>query len=409
MEEHVARFVASVRERGVIVHAPQTLAVGAEVRPERFERGAVLHAGTRLRGARTLVLAGAELGAEAPLTLVDAQVGRGAKLKGGYVEEAVFLSRSELGSAAHVRGGTLFEEEAYAAHAVGLKQTILMPFATLGSLINFCDCLLAGGTSRRDHSEVGSSFIHFNFTPRGPRGDKATPSLFGDVPRGVRLDQPRIFLGGDGGVVGPLHVDYGSVLAAGSTYRRDVPPGVLRTADSLAPEDLPFDPLLYGDVRRKWRLNVQFLGNLAALRAWYHAVRLPGVPAGDELARELVQAAADVVETCVRERRARLWQFVEALDVSLARLPAPASAEARRSQTAARDAWPRVAAWLDQRQPAAADGAARERFLDAWARTELAADHLSRVRALPDAAREAATTWLQGIVDGVLQAGRLDA
>jgi UDP-N-acetylglucosamine/UDP-N-acetylgalactosamine diphosphorylase len=79
------------------------------------------------------------------------------------------------------------------AHAVGLKQTILFPFVTLGSLINFCDCLMGGGTSRRNHSEVGSSFIHFNYTPRQ---DKATASLLGDVPRGVMLDQPPIFLGG---------------------------------------------------------------------------------------------------------------------------------------------------------------------------------------------------------------------
>ena len=35
----------------------------------------------------------------------------------------------------------------------------------------------------REHTEVGSRFIHFNFTPRGQSGDKATPSLIGDVAR----------------------------------------------------------------------------------------------------------------------------------------------------------------------------------------------------------------------------------
>ena len=49
---------------------------------------------------------------------------------------------------------------------------------------------MSGGTSRRDHSEVGSSYIHFNFTPDG---DKTTPSLFGDVVHGVLLDQPAVF------------------------------------------------------------------------------------------------------------------------------------------------------------------------------------------------------------------------
>lgn len=409
MEEHVARFVATVRARGVTVHAPQTLEVAPEVRPERFEARAVLHAGTRLRGADTLVLAGAELGAEAPLTLVNGRVGRDVKLKGGFVEDAVFLARAEVGSAAHIRGGTLFEEEAYAAHAVGLKQTILLPFATLGSVLNFCDCLLAGGTSRRDHSEVGSNFIHFNFTPRGPRGDKATASLFGDVPRGVLLDQPRIFLGGNGGVVGPLEVGYGAVLAAGSTYRRDVAAGVLRTAEALAPDERPFDPLVYGDVARKWRLNVAYLGNLLALRRWYEDVRLPAAPETDPLGRALVAAARDTVASGIAERRARLGQLVEALAVSLDRLPADAPADARRSQQAAIAAWPRLAEWLDGAADWHGPAEPRDRFLDAWARTSPADDHVRRVRALTGGAREAATRWLQGIVDAALSNGRLDS
>ena len=118
-----------------------------------------------------------------------------------------------------MREGCLLEEEAGGAHCVGLKQTILFPFVTLGSLINFCDCLMAGGTSRQDHSEVGSSYIHFNYTPDG---DKTTASLFGDVPRGVMLDQPPIFLGGQGGAVGPVRVGFGTVVTAGSVLRGDV-------------------------------------------------------------------------------------------------------------------------------------------------------------------------------------------
>ena len=138
-----------------------------------------------------------------------------------------------MGPGAQVREGCLLEEEANGAHCVGLKQTILFPFVTLGSLINFCDCLMAGGTSRKDHSEVGSSYIHFNFTPDG---DKTTASLFGDVPRGVMLDQPPIFLGGQGGAVGPVRAglrDGGGgglgpaattcPTTAGSSSRRRVP------------------------------------------------------------------------------------------------------------------------------------------------------------------------------------------
>ena len=111
----------------------------------------------------------------------------------GYISSSVFLDQANVGSGAQVREGCLLEEEANGSHTVGMKQAILFPFVTLGSLINFCDAFLAGGTSRKDHSEVGSSYIHFNYTPNQ---DKATASLLGDVPRGVMLREPRSFSGG---------------------------------------------------------------------------------------------------------------------------------------------------------------------------------------------------------------------
>ena len=114
---------------------------------------------------------------------------------------------------------------------MGLKQTILFPFVTLGSLINFCDCLMAGGTSRQNHSEVGSSYIHFNYSTNQ---DKATPSLIGDVPRGVMLNQPPIFLGGQGGLVGPVCLEYGTVIAAMAFCARAADPGQLVLAGIAA-------------------------------------------------------------------------------------------------------------------------------------------------------------------------------
>jgi bifunctional UDP-N-acetylglucosamine pyrophosphorylase/glucosamine-1-phosphate N-acetyltransferase len=51
-------------------------------------------------------------------------------------------------------------------------------FLTLGSLIKFCDCLTAGGTSRKNYGEVLSSFILFNFTPYN---NQATVTLSGDI------------------------------------------------------------------------------------------------------------------------------------------------------------------------------------------------------------------------------------
>ena len=156
--------------------------ISDEVDRKRIADGAVIHIGCKIFGKDTLICDNVELGLEAPVTLKNCFVGPNVKLKGGYFENAVFLEGAAAGSGAHVRGGTIFEEQASIAHTVGLKQTLLFPFVPLGSLINFCDCLMAGGTSRKNHSEVGSAYIHFNYTPNQ---DKATASLIARVKRTV--------------------------------------------------------------------------------------------------------------------------------------------------------------------------------------------------------------------------------
>ena len=78
--------------------------------------------------------------------------------------------------------------------------------------------MLSGGTDLKNHSEIGSSYVHFNYTINK---DKATPSLFGNVIDGIFLDQNPIFLGGQGGAVGPINVAFGSKITAGSILRKD--------------------------------------------------------------------------------------------------------------------------------------------------------------------------------------------
>jgi UDP-N-acetylglucosamine/UDP-N-acetylgalactosamine diphosphorylase len=177
--------VEELVKRGVAVAAPASVEIGDEVDPGRIAPGVVIHAGCKIFGAQTSLGPGCLLGREAPATVEDCQLGAKVQLKGGFFSGAVFLDGAAMGSGSHVRGGTILEEGAEMAHTVGLKQSIFFPFAVGGSLINFCDALMAGGRSRKEHSEIGSSFIHFHFTPHG---DKATASLIGDVPRGVMLD-----------------------------------------------------------------------------------------------------------------------------------------------------------------------------------------------------------------------------
>ena len=311
----MTRRLADLADRGVIVVDPRQTWVADDVDLERICPGAVLHPGTRLTGPRTLVAPGAQVGVEGPATLVDAVLAPGAQVDGGYVNGAVLLDRARAGFGAHLRPGTLLEEEASTAHAVGLKHTILLAFVTLGSLINFCDVLMAGGTSRKDHSEVGSGFIHFNYTPWGRHGDKATPSLVGDVTRGVLLRSARIFLGGAGGLVGPATVGYGAITGAGQVVRRDVPAQrlVLEPAPSL---DVELHPGRLDAASRRRDQNVAYIGQLVALRAWYREIRLHRVPAssGEQDAawvhRAVLLAAIDTLDLCIEERVARLESFL---------------------------------------------------------------------------------------------------
>ncbi|MBP1624070.1 MAG: UDP-N-acetylglucosamine pyrophosphorylase, partial [Acidobacteria bacterium] len=161
----VTKSVQNLLARGVLIPCPYSVEVDDSVVPDRIAPGVVIHTGCRIAGAKTSIGPGSELGKEAPVAIEDCQLGHKVELKGGYFSGATFLDGANMGSAAHVRPATLMEEEAGGAHAVGFKQTIFLSFVTAGSLINFCDALMAGGTSRKNHSEIGSSYIHFNFTP----------------------------------------------------------------------------------------------------------------------------------------------------------------------------------------------------------------------------------------------------
>lgn len=264
--------VEALIAKGVRIPNPWTVDIDDDVNVDRISgTNVVIHPGCRIRGGRTVISAGCALGAEAPMTIQNCQLGAGVQLAGGFAEGAVFLDGASMASGAHIRPGTILEEQANGAHTVGLKQTILFPFVTLGSLINFCDLLMAGGTSRHDHSEVGSSYIHFNFTPDG---DKTTASLFGDVPRGVLLDQPPIFLGGQGGAVGPVVTGFGTVVGAGSVLRDDVSEDG-RLVLPPSPEEVyrPVAPASYRQLSRIIAKNVTYLANLSALESWYRQIR----------------------------------------------------------------------------------------------------------------------------------------
>jgi UDP-N-acetylglucosamine/UDP-N-acetylgalactosamine diphosphorylase len=299
--------------KGVVMPNPDSVYVAGDVDTDRISgNGVTVFPGCRIVGSRTLILPGAQLGYEAPVTLENCWVGKNVRLNGGFFQEAVFLGDNVFGSNAHVRAGTILEEQACAAHTVGLKQTLLFPFVTLGSLINFCDCFMAGGTSRKNHSEVGSSFVHFNYTPNQ---DKATPSMMGNVHQGVMLDRAPIFLGGQGGLVGPVRIGFGCLTGAGSIVRKDEErENRMILAGTTRSVSLSRRPGVHPGAVRIFNRNIQYVAGLTALYAWYVHVR--PVFAIDFLSRELIRGLQDTLVQSIRERVRQLEKFCNTLGPS---------------------------------------------------------------------------------------------
>ena len=391
--------------RGVKIPNPFCVDIGEEVDPERVSTsGVVLYAGTKISGPKTLISSGVKLGGEAPVTVADCRLGRNVELKGGFFKSSVFLDRANMGSGAQIREGCLLEEEANGSHTVGLKQTILFPFVTLGSLINFCDALISGGTSRRDHSEVGSSYIHFNYTPNQ---DKATASLLGDVPRGVMLREPPIFLGGQGGLVGPARIGFGTVIAAGEIWREDCPEGGKLLRGAKEPSSMKdFHPGLYGDIRRRVTNNVLYLANLKALRQWYLHVRF-SFPGDPEMGDALRKGAVEILDTALAERLTRFKALADkmpgSIEIGKKFLPAEHREKILRPQREFRERWPELEACLTDRREEAAGRKDRDQFLPKLSavRTAQGNDYIRVIRSLEPEVSALGTRWLQQAVDSV--------
>jgi len=400
MSSSIQSGTARLLRKGATILLPETVEISDDVDLDLVAPDITIHPGCRIRGSATVIGAGSVLGEEQPLTLQDCQLGCGVRLKGGFVSGSTFLDNSSMGSGAHVRPGSLIEEEASGAHSVGLKQTILLPFVTLGSLINFCDALMAGGTSRKNHSEVGSSYIHFNFTPHQ---DKATPSLVGDVPHGVMLNQPPIFLGGQGGLVGPVRLGFGTVVPAGVVCRRDaLDSGQIVFGVPLPTTGaIPYDAGVYKDVTRVIRNNLIYLGNLQALQAWYDHARPLGTGA-HPIQVACIEGARQRLVECMNERVRRLDQFQKNVQSSVEILVARGESDLSPflvSQRGFITAWPGMKEQVLTPLPDDFEAGNRDAVLQALSSGESPSYWPDRIAALSPEVQKAGNTWLQGIVD----------
>jgi UDP-N-acetylglucosamine/UDP-N-acetylgalactosamine diphosphorylase len=382
---------------------PFSVEIGKEVNLDKIADSVTIYGAARIYGEETLIAQDVKLGYEAPVTLINCQLGSAVELRGGYFTKSIFLTKVSMGSNAQVRAGCLLEEESGGNHTVGLKQTILFPFVILGSLINFCDCLIAGGTSRKNHSEVGSSYIHFNYTPRQ---DKATPSLIGDVPRGVMLREPPIFLGGQGGIVGPLKIAYGTVIPAGVICRQDVKDeGMLWSASASPERKKEVIAGVYGDISRKVNYNIVYVANLLALRQWYSYVRREFF-IKEKYGNDLYSGACNVLTEAVAERIKQMRLFAQNLDNSVAvgskKMKQGAADSAKRTQKLFLQNWPQMQEYLSGNSEDKISLKVKEKFVKIMRnQSDKGLSYLEAIQTLQPEQVQDGKDWLNKIVEDI--------
>jgi len=396
-------IITQLINKGVQIPCPESIEVGDEINSQKISgKGVIIHSGCKLYGADTLIMDGVELGYEAPATIHNCQLGNDVKLKGGAFSDSSFLDKASIGSGAQIREACLFEEGAHGGHNVGLKQTILFPYVTLGSLINFCDCLMAGGTDEKNHSEVGSSYIHFNYTPNQ---DKATASMLGDVPRGVMINQKPIFLGGQGGLVGPLRIAYGTIIAAGTIARKDIlKEDTLLLGHPAIVKSIPFTKGRYSNLKRIITLNSYYISSILTLRRWYIDVRLMFTVSGS-MAESLLKGAIDKLDKAIDERIKRLNQVAQNMTQSIKLFRAEGSAKGHFLNKCQEfhDQWPAIEQVFQKSKEMRGDSSNRESFLEIIENKIHinGKNYLEVIKGLDHQESQTGTSWLQGLINAI--------
>jgi acetyltransferase-like isoleucine patch superfamily enzyme len=208
--------------KGVNILAPESVIVEEEVNLDNLEPEVVVGPGTKIQGAETMIGAGTEI--QGAALIKDSLIGRNCHLAAGEYADSVLLDGCSTVGWARVRGHSAWEEGSNSAHNCDTKTTILGYKITLGSLINFCNVLMLGGTnpSLEVGAEVGSGTINFNFLPFGPTvGALIKPStVVGSMesPFLVCDGAPTryTFIGGHTSIIAPTVIGLGTVVAAKS-------------------------------------------------------------------------------------------------------------------------------------------------------------------------------------------------
>jgi len=270
-------IVGKLMEKGVEVPAPESVVVGEEVPLENIEAGVRIGPATTILGADTAIGAGTEIKGSA--LIKNSLIGRNCSLHSGEYLDSVLLDGCSTVGWARLRGHSAWEEGSNSAHNVDTKTSVMGYKTTLGSLINYCNVLMLGGTSPRLEvgSEVGSGTINFNFLPFGATvGALIKPStVVGSMEAPfLACDGAPIryaFIGGHVSIIAPVVIGLGTVVAA----KTRVNPGIYEPDKLIAggsrEETLVVDVSrvkVLKDITPKYRILMRQLATTVSFRRW---------------------------------------------------------------------------------------------------------------------------------------------
>jgi bifunctional UDP-N-acetylglucosamine pyrophosphorylase/glucosamine-1-phosphate N-acetyltransferase len=166
----------------------------------KIGRDSVVHPMAHLQG-RTVIGRGCSIGAMVHIT--DSRLGDGVQvLDSCVISQARVASAVRIGPFAHLRPGTVLEEEVHVGNFVEVKKSRL----GRGTKANHLSYLGDAAIGKR--CNIGAGTITCNYD-----GYRKLPTRLGD----------EVFIGSDTQLVAPVTVRSGAYVGAGSTITRDVP------------------------------------------------------------------------------------------------------------------------------------------------------------------------------------------
>ncbi len=197
----IQRHVAHALSRGVLIHSPQNVVLGAEV---EVEPGAEIFGPCEIYGKSTIASSAV---VESHCVLRDAHIAHGARVQNfSHIQQAYVGENTSVGPYARLRPGARIEENAKVGNFVEVKKATLEKGAKVSHLSYIGDATVGAGAN------VGAGTITCNYD-----GKNKHKTEIGE----------NAFIGSNTALVAPVKVGAGALVGAGSVISKDVPEGQL--------------------------------------------------------------------------------------------------------------------------------------------------------------------------------------